>query len=100
MGGIQNAYVAYKRYVERNGNEKQLPGLQQFSSDQLFWVATSQNWCSKVKDEALKLQITRSAHPPGKYRVLLPLKHNKAFANDFGCAVNSPMNPEKKCKLW
>lgn len=100
MGGIQNAYLGYKRFLLRNGVEMQLPGLQQFTPEQLFWITTSQNWCSKYREEAMKLQITRNVHAPSKYRVLLPLKHNKAFADDFKCEANAPMNPVNKCKLW
>lgn len=99
-GGIQISYIAYQRYVKRNGEEPRLPGLQKFNAQQMFWIAMSQNWCSLYRDEALKISIARNAHPPSKYRVLLPLQNNKAFARDFNCPINSPMNPEKKCLVW
>lgn len=99
-GGVQFGYLAYKQYVGRNGKERRLPGLDSYSPDQMYWLAMSQNWCSKYKTEAKKVQITKDSHPPGPYRVMLPLQNNKDFAKDFNCPVNAPMNPAKKCKVW
>ena len=45
-------------------------------------------------------QIETGAHSPGRYRILGPLSNNEDFARDFNCPVGSPMNPEKKCKVW
>lgn len=98
-GGIQVAYSAYESYVQRNGGERFLPGLK-YTPQQLYWVAMSQNWCSKYRTETLKVHITQQSHPPGKYRVLIPLMNNDAFAQDFQCSKGSPMNPETKCRVW
>lgn len=38
-GGLQQAYKAYRRYTHTHGEEKRLPGLQQYSPDQLFFIA-------------------------------------------------------------
>uniref|UniRef100_A0A336JZW6 CSON009745 protein n=1 Tax=Culicoides sonorensis TaxID=179676 RepID=A0A336JZW6_CULSO len=97
-GGIQIAFAAYERYLERHGTERLLPGLR-YTPQQLYWIAMSQNWCSKYRTEALKVHITQQSHPPGKYRVLIPLMNNNAFAKDFQCQEGSPMNPVKKCRV-
>jgi neprilysin len=44
-GGLKEAYVAYTRWVSKNGEEPRLPGLD-YSPDQLFWIAAAQNWCA------------------------------------------------------
>lgn len=44
-GGIKEAYRAYKKWVEENGPEPQLPGLD-YSPEQLFWLSAAQTWCS------------------------------------------------------
>lgn len=44
-GGIKEAYLAYKKFVQGNGVEKKLPGLN-FTANQLFWISAAQTWCS------------------------------------------------------
>ena len=41
LGGQQAAYKAYRAYIanDRNGiEEDRLPGLEQFSPNQIFWI--------------------------------------------------------------
>lgn len=38
-GGLHQAYAAYKRFTQTNGEEKRLPGMEQFTTDQLFFIA-------------------------------------------------------------
>jgi membrane metallo-endopeptidase-like protein 1 len=38
-GGIREAYRAYQRYKERHNPEKALPGMEDFSHDQLLFLA-------------------------------------------------------------
>jgi neprilysin len=44
-GGIKEAYLAYKKFVDQNGEEPPLPGLN-MTSNQLFWISAAQTWCS------------------------------------------------------
>jgi len=37
-GGLRESYLAYKKYVADNGVEGRLPGLEQYSPDQLFFM--------------------------------------------------------------
>jgi predicted metalloendopeptidase len=37
-GGMRQAFLAYKKYVEHNGPDLSLPGLNQFSPEQLFFL--------------------------------------------------------------
>lgn len=37
-GGLRQAFQAYKNYVQKNGPEPRLPGLKQFSPEQLFFL--------------------------------------------------------------
>merc|ERR1712241_1096833 len=99
-GGIKEAYMAYTQWVSENEEESPLPGFESMTPQQMFWVSWGQVWCAKYRDAALKKQIETGAHAPGRYRILGPLSNNEDFARDFNCPLGSPMNPEKKCKVW
>lgn len=98
-GGIKEAYLAYKRWVEQNGEEKQLPGLN-YSPQQMFWISAANTWCSVTRPESMKLRITTGYHSPGRFRVLGPLSNMQYFAEDFNCPPGSKMNPVNKCHVW
>lgn len=38
-GGLNHAYLAYKLYVKRHGKEAMLPGFEDYTHDQLFFIA-------------------------------------------------------------
>jgi len=37
--GLKEAYLAYQRYVSKRGREPRLPGMEQYSQEQLFFLA-------------------------------------------------------------
>lgn len=98
-GGIKEAYLAYNKWVERNGEEAYLPGLR-YTGRQMFWVSAASIWCSKTRNEELQQLVVTDEHAPDKYRVIVPLSNMEYFAKDFKCPVGSKMNPEKKCRVW
>lgn len=56
-GGIRETYRAYLRSVESEGAEPRLPGLQQFSPEQLLFVSYAQVWCEIQTPESLLSQV-------------------------------------------
>ncbi|XP_024082205.1 neprilysin-1 isoform X1 [Cimex lectularius] len=98
-GGVREAYHAYKRFVERNGEEPLLPGLDHYSHDQLFFLAYANVWCEKtsIEDDVLSLS---DVHSPNKFRVIGTLSNLRAFSEVWNCPSNSKMNPNGKCVLW
>uniref|UniRef100_A0A1Y1LRH1 Peptidase M13 N-terminal domain-containing protein n=1 Tax=Photinus pyralis TaxID=7054 RepID=A0A1Y1LRH1_PHOPY len=98
-GGIREAYLAYIRWVKRNGNEPVLPGLN-YTHLQLFWISNANMWCAKESLEFIRLQIEDDIHSPKKFRVNIPFGNTGYFAEDFNCPIGSKMNPVDKCVLW
>ncbi|TRY61835.1 hypothetical protein TCAL_13323 [Tigriopus californicus] len=98
-GGLAHAYNAYVNWVEENGEEESLPGLN-LSGRQLFWTAAANVWCSKTREQFQRQNIALGVHPPPKFRVNGPLQNSPEFAKDFNCPSGTPMNPSKKCKMW
>ncbi|CAH1395389.1 unnamed protein product [Nezara viridula] len=99
-GGIKEAYKAYLAWVEENGEEPRLPGFQDYTPQQMFWISAASVWCSVYRNETLSNRITTGYHSPGEFRVRGPLSNRPEFAEDFACPAGSPMNPVKKCQIW
>jgi len=99
-GGLKQAYNAYSQWVDDNGDEKPLPGFENFTSKQSFWLAAANVWCSKSRLESLKLQILTGVHSPAQFRVNGPMMNLPEFSRDWGCKSGSYMNPTHKCTVW
>ncbi|MPC38765.1 Neprilysin-2 [Portunus trituberculatus] len=98
-GGIKQAYRAYRQWVERNGEEKLLPGIN-LTHDQLFFLNYARIWCGTMRPEDALSKIRSSVHSLGPIRVLGPLSNSVDFARSYNCPVGSRMNPDKKCSVW
>lgn len=94
------AYNAYEKWIKKNGVESRLPGLQQFTPEQMFWISAAQTWCSIDRTEYMKLRILNGVHAPDKWRVIGTISNSVQFSKDFQCKLGSKMNPKKKCTVW
>ncbi|XP_054009657.1 neprilysin-4-like isoform X1 [Hylaeus anthracinus] len=99
-GGIKQAFRAYERWLELNGNADEiLPGLNA-TGKQLFFLHFAQMWCGSMRPEATRNKLKTAVHSPGKFRVIGTLSNSQDFAEVFNCKLGAPMNPMKKCSLW
>uniref|UniRef100_A0A803YKD7 endothelin-converting enzyme 1 n=1 Tax=Meleagris gallopavo TaxID=9103 RepID=A0A803YKD7_MELGA len=98
-GGLKAAYNAYKFWLQKNGEEKQLPALG-LTNHQLFFVGFAQVWCSVRTPESSHEGLVTDPHSPDKYRVIGTLSNSRDFVQHFGCPLGSPMNPGKHCEVW
>lgn len=100
-GGIREAYRAYLRLKKRKkSTEKLLPGLSEYSQEQLFFIGFAQVWCGNYTNGALKSKLIEGAHAPNHFRVIGTLSNNQEFSKAWNCPVGSFMNPVHKCILW
>lgn len=99
-GGLKEARRAYGRYQEENGVEQALPGLQHYSSEQMFWLTSANSWCQTVKPQSLKNRLLTDSHSPARARINIPFRNLEQFADDWHCPLGSKMNPVHKCKVW
>jgi len=99
-GGLHEAFRAYTKSVEALGPEGPLPGLEQFTAEQMFFIAYAQTWCEKRTESSQINQILTDPHSPGKYRVWGPLSNSPDFVAAYNCPVGSNMNRDDKCVLW
>jgi endothelin-converting enzyme/putative endopeptidase len=66
VAGLQAAYDAY--HASLNGHEA--PVINGLTGDQRFFIAYSQTWATKMRDEAMRQRIATDGHAPGMYRAL------------------------------
>lgn len=99
-GGIRETFRAYTRSVESLGSEPSLPGLTQFTPQQMLFISYAQVWCEIQTPESLLGQVLSDPHSPGKFRVLGPLGNSQDFQTEFSCSADAAMNRKDKCKLW
>ncbi|XP_063903442.1 neprilysin-2-like isoform X1 [Zophobas morio] len=98
-GGVKQAYLAYKKWVNKHQREQALPGLP-YTPEQMFWISAGNTWCDVERIEELRISVMDRLHSPHYYRVNVPLMNSKYFAQDFNCPAGSPMNPVHKCPIW
>jgi len=89
-----------KKFENFNEHNKALPGLSNFTPEQLFYISFGQSFCEKGTPEMAKYLISTNRHSLGQFRIKGSVSNSIAFAEAFSCSRNSPMNPEDKCKFW
>jgi len=99
-GGIHESFRAYLRSLDTLGPEPALPGLTQYSSEQMLFISYAQVWCEIQTPQSLLGQVLNDPHSPGKFRVVGPLGNSEDFLTTFNCPEDSPMNRVDKCRLW
>ncbi|KAJ3133038.1 Endothelin-converting enzyme 2, partial [Physocladia obscura] len=101
-GGLLRALEAWREDRSRHGGgarNGKLPGLEEFSEEQLFFIGYGQSWCQNVRPETLRGQVLSNEHAPAEWRVNGAVSNSLDFAKAFKCPVGSPLNPIEKCKI-
>lgn len=98
-GGTKIAYGAYQKYVEENGAEQVLPGLN-FTANQLFWISSARFSCSVARPEFERFYSQINPHTSNEYRIVGAMSNSEQFSHDFNCKSGSAMNPANKCEIW
>ena len=90
----ENAFAAWKKHEQANPSQN-LPGLEGFTKEQLFFVSAGQMWCSKITEERMVEQLTTDPHAPPFARVLGIAQNSREFKEAFQCKEKQPV-----CELW
>lgn len=98
-GGTLLAYRAYLKWKDKYSLRK-LPGLENFTLRQMFWITVGNTWCDKLRPETLETFLKTDVHSVGNFRVQGPLLNSREFFRDFNCSTRARMNYYKKCTIW
>ncbi|KAH6657052.1 hypothetical protein BKA67DRAFT_513929 [Truncatella angustata] len=93
-GGISAAFTAWKERQSASPDEN-LPGLDHFTQDQLFFVFYATFWCGKIRPQLAQQYIYTDPHSPAFARILGTTANSRAFREAFSCPVKEPT-----CELW
>ncbi|EPS29887.1 hypothetical protein PDE_04837 [Penicillium oxalicum 114-2] len=93
-GGLTASYHAWKK---RDGSQPdpRLPGLENFSKEQLFFISYGNWWCGKTTKEAAEQAIYNDPHAPKSARIIETMANSREFKDAFSCPNRKPV-----CKLW
>jgi len=93
-GGVSAAFAAWKvRRAEKPNQD--LPGLEHFTQEQLFFVNYGNWWCGKSRKETAISRIYSDPHAPKFARILGTMANSRDFKESFGCKTKEPV-----CELW
>ena len=72
------------------------------TGEQRFFIAWSQGWKQKTRDEELKRLLTLDYHSPAYFRAFAPLSNMKEFYEAFGVQSGDKMYvPEdRRVEIW
>lgn len=91
--GLKVAYEAWRANGKQNS--ARMPGLEQYSQDQLFFLAYTQGWCALQPRNYKQMP-----HMEERIRMLGSLQNSPEFAAAWKCSSDSFMNPPDKCSIW
>jgi putative endopeptidase len=99
LGGLNIAYIAMEKSLKAKGRPAKIDG---FTPEQRFFLGWAQVWRTLTRDEALKAQVNRDPHSPGKWRVNGPLSNMPEFKAAWGCKEGDLMvRPDSlRARIW
>jgi endothelin-converting enzyme len=93
-GGLSAAFTAWQKRNEAKPNQL-LPGLEEYSREQLFYLAFGGVWCGERRPAEAVRRIYSDPHSPPNVRILGTVANQRGFKEAFKCA-----NKEPACELW
>jgi endothelin-converting enzyme len=106
-GGVSAAFAAWKSRQSHvtpssssssrkfDKRDQDLPGLDYFSHEQLFFISYANWWCGKSRKETAIQRIYTDPHAPKWARILGTMANSRDFRESFGCPSKEPV-----CELW
>ncbi|GAM86982.1 hypothetical protein ANO11243_050030 [Dothideomycetidae sp. 11243] len=93
-GGVIAAFQAWRENEKRSA-DLLLPGLANFTKEQIFFLAYGMSWCDKSREEEAIDRIHTDPHSPNALRIKGTTANSRDFRKAFHCAAEEPV-----CELW
>ncbi|PSN50284.1 hypothetical protein C0J52_02838 [Blattella germanica] len=100
FSGLHASFLAFQTLQIKTGVERKLPGFEDFTPEQLFFLSYGNFWCQAWTAKYVEL-MANDEHAPNYFRILGSLHNSEEFSKVWNCPKGSPMNPKReKCKIW
>ncbi|XP_072047746.1 membrane metallo-endopeptidase-like 1 [Amphiura filiformis] len=98
-GGLKESF---KAYMENEYANIKLPGFEEYTPEQLFYLNFAQDWCSVYRPEGVDSAIITAPHSPKRYRAMGPPRNSFDWPKAYNCPDDTYMNPpaDDKCVIW
>jgi endothelin-converting enzyme len=93
-GGVAASFAAWKKRAAETPN-RDIPGLEFFTQEQLFFISYGTWWCGTSTREAAINRIYNDPHAPKWARILGTMANSRDFKKSFKCEEREPV-----CELW
>lgn len=85
--GLQAAYGAWKALKPYGIQRTMLPGFEEFTPEQLFWILHSSIWCAS---ESPEVADALGVHPPLEFRTWKGVQEIAGWHEAFSCPKKKP----------
>ena len=98
LGGLLLALDAYRMSL----NGQPAPVINGLTGDQRVFLGWAQVWRTKIRDEALRQQVTVDPHAPGQYRASATVRNIDAWYEAFGVEPGDEayLAPDARARIW
>jgi putative endopeptidase len=99
LGGTSIAFEALQRSLRGQPTPPKIDG---FTAEQRFYISWAQQWRTRYREDALRLQVARGPHAPGNFRAIGPLVNQQTFFDAFDIKPGDPMwrAPDERARIW
>ena len=98
LGGLEMAYTAYQLSLKG----KPAPVIDGFTGDQRFFLAHTQVWRGKMRDDALRQMLLTNPHSPSQARGTFPERNMDTWYAAFDVKEGDKLylKPEERVHIW
>ncbi|KAK4207820.1 hypothetical protein QBC37DRAFT_432880 [Rhypophila decipiens] len=89
-GGLSASFKAWKALSDGEKDSKNLPGLENFTHEQLFFLSWANSWCAVIDPETSEQILLGDNHAPDRYRIIGGVQNSREFKETWNCPVKEP----------
>jgi putative endopeptidase len=98
--GLRIAMLALENTYKKLGKSLDDKEADGYTPRQKFFMGHAFSWCSSMRPDFARFQITTDPHSLDQYRVNNVDQNSQDFRQTFGCKAGQAMVRENACRVW